>query len=79
MKKNCFEAGQATWGAFLDFELFYLILAENNVFLNGAGVSRTGVGTGSTVVMTGCTNFSMSSYFGTNNMYLNGFSENKGN
>ena len=75
IKNNFFEKGSAVWGGFLDFELFYSVVAENNVFLSGLVDSLVdNLGIASTLVLSGNTNISLSEYFGINNKYLNGIS-----
>lgn len=73
---NIFDLGNADWGSYMDFEIFYSIRSENNLFLNG--MASAFIGTASSVIFSGSTDYSLSVYMGKNNKYIYGISENRG-
>ena len=78
---NFFDQGQGILGGYLNFELFFSIVSENNTFQNGLAkefYNSSGIATGSSLVLTGVINRTVSDYFGRNNKYLAGWSESKG-
>lgn len=87
IQNNFFFYGIGTFGAYLDFEYFYKITSENNIFLCGMAITLNTngitsldglVGSGSVSTMTGSTNFELSSYIGINNKYIDGIAEVRG-
>jgi len=78
---NIFDRGQADWGGYLYFDLLFSIVSENNTFQNGLAQQLLGtnkIGTGSTLVITGVINRTVSEYIGYRNKYLKGLSESQG-
>lgn len=80
-KSSYFCNGRGVWGVYFELELLFCVVFENNVFLNGVAkefIPMVQIGLGSTMSMSGFVDPSLTSWKGFGNLYINGWSENKG-